>query len=137
MSRFPYHGHRFPLAIIQHVVWLNQRFALSLRDVEDMLAERGLDLSYETVRRWVCKFGPLCARDLRRRRPRPTAMAPGRNGDHDRGQAALALAGRGRRRGGARRPGANATGYPGSRQLSACHLSLLCRLWALARFAHA
>jgi len=55
------------------VVWLYLRFALSLRDVEDMLAERGLDLSYETVRRWVCKFGPLFARDLRRRRPRPTA----------------------------------------------------------------
>jgi len=55
------------------VVWLYLRFTLSLRDVEDMLAERGLDLSYETVRRWVCKFGPLFARDLRGRRLRPTA----------------------------------------------------------------
>jgi len=73
MSRSPYHGHWFPPAVIQHVVWLYLRFTLSLRDVEDMLAERGLDLSYETVRRWVCKFGPLFARDLRRRRPRPTA----------------------------------------------------------------
>jgi len=73
MSRSPYHGHRFPPVVIQHVVWLYLRFTLSLRDVEDMLAERGLDLSYETVRRWVCKFGPLFARDLRRRRPRPTA----------------------------------------------------------------
>lgn len=69
----PYHGHRFPPVVIQHVVWLHLRLTLSLRDVEDMLAERGLDLSYETVRRWVCKFGPLFARDLRRRRPRPTA----------------------------------------------------------------
>ena len=46
---------------------------LSYRDVEDLLAERGLDVSYETVRRWVLKFGPLFARELRRRRPRPTA----------------------------------------------------------------
>jgi len=73
MSRSPYHGHRLPPAIIQHVVWLYLRFPLSLRDVEDMLAERGLDLTYETVRRWVCKFGPLFARDLRKRWPRPTA----------------------------------------------------------------
>jgi putative transposase len=49
------------------------RFTLSYRDVEDLLAERGLDVSYETVRRWVLKFGPLFARELRRRRPRPTA----------------------------------------------------------------
>ena len=47
------------------------RFTLSYRDVEDLLAERGLDVSYETVRRWVLKFGPLFARELRRRRPRP------------------------------------------------------------------
>jgi transposase-like protein len=49
------------------------RFTLSYRDVEDLLAERGLDISYETVRRWVLKFGPLFARELRRRRPRPTS----------------------------------------------------------------
>jgi len=73
MSRSPYHGHRFPPAVIQHVVWLYLRFTLSLRDVEEMLAERGLDLTYETVRRWVGKFGPLFARELRKRRPRPTA----------------------------------------------------------------
>jgi transposase-like protein len=73
MSRSPYHGHRFPPPIIQHVVWLYLRFTLSLRDVEDILAERGLDLTYETVRRWVGKFGPLFARDLRKQRPRPTA----------------------------------------------------------------
>ncbi len=69
----PYHGHRFPPVVIQHVVWLYLRFTLSLRDAEGYVAERGLVLSYETVRRWVCKFGPLFARDLRRRRPRPTA----------------------------------------------------------------
>jgi len=54
-------------------VWLYLRFTLSFRDVEDLLAERGLDLSYETVRRWVLKFGPMFAKELRRRRHRPTA----------------------------------------------------------------
>jgi putative transposase len=49
------------------------RFTLSYRDVEDLLAERGLDISYETVRRWVLKFRPLFARELRRRRPRPNS----------------------------------------------------------------
>jgi transposase-like protein len=65
--------HQFPPSIIRHAVWLYVRFTLSYRDVEDLLAERGLDVSYETVRRWVLKFGPLFARELRRRRPRPTA----------------------------------------------------------------
>jgi putative transposase len=65
--------HQFPPAIIWHAVWLYVRFTLSYRDVEDLLAERGLDVSYETVRRWVSKFGPLFARELRRRRSRPTA----------------------------------------------------------------
>ncbi len=52
-------------------VWLYFRFALSYRDVEDMLAERGIDVSYETVRRWALKFGAIIARKLRRGRPRP------------------------------------------------------------------
>jgi transposase-like protein len=65
--------HHFPRAIIGHAVWLYVRFTLSYRDVEDLLAERGLDVSYETVRRWVLKFGPAFARELRRRRPRPTS----------------------------------------------------------------
>ena len=55
--------HQFPPAIIRHAVWLYLRFTLSYRDVEDLLAERGLHVSYETVRRWVLKFGPLFARD--------------------------------------------------------------------------
>jgi putative transposase len=50
--------HQFPPAIIRHAVWLYVRFTLRYRDVEDLLAERGLDISYETVRRWVLKFGP-------------------------------------------------------------------------------
>ena len=53
---------QFPPAIIRHAVWLYVRFTRSYRDVEDLLAERGLDVSYETVRRWVLKFGPLFAR---------------------------------------------------------------------------
>jgi putative transposase len=65
--------HQFPPAIIRHAVWLYVRFTLSYRDVEDLLVERGLEISYETVRRGVLKFGPVFARDLRRRRPRPTS----------------------------------------------------------------
>lgn len=61
----------YPPSIVQHVVWLYLRFNLSLRDVEDLLAERGLDVSYETVRRWVARFGPAYARRLRAMRPRP------------------------------------------------------------------
>jgi transposase-like protein len=64
--------HRFPPPIIQHAIWLYLRFTLSYRNVEDLLAERGLELSYETVRRWVLKFGPVIARRLRRRRPPPS-----------------------------------------------------------------
>ena len=52
--------HQVPPAIIRHAVWLYVRFTLSYRDVEDLLAERGLDVSYETVRRWVLKFGRRC-----------------------------------------------------------------------------
>jgi putative transposase len=66
--------HQFPPEIIRHAVWLYVCFTLSNRDVEDLLAERGLDVSYETVRRWVLKFGPLFARELHRRRPRPTSQ---------------------------------------------------------------
>jgi transposase-like protein len=58
--------HHFPPVIIRHAVWLYLRFTLSYRDVEDLLAERGLDVSYETVRRWVLKFGPVFAQGLRR-----------------------------------------------------------------------
>ena len=71
MAPLCYRRHRFPPEIIQHAIWLYLRFTLSYRDVEELLAERGLDLSYETIRRWVLKFGPLLARRLRPRRPRP------------------------------------------------------------------
>ena len=73
MTTISFARHQFPPAIIRHAVWLYVRFTLSFRDVEDLLAERGLDISYETVRRWVLKFGPMFARELRRRRHRPTS----------------------------------------------------------------
>jgi len=72
MMELSYRRHRFPPVVIQHAVWLYLRFTLSYRDVEDLLAERGLDISYETVRSWVLKFGPVIAQRLRRHRPRPS-----------------------------------------------------------------
>ena len=72
MALLSYRRHRFPPPIIQHAIWLYLRFTLSYRDVEELLAERGLDVSYETVRRWVLKFGARVAQRLRRRRPRPS-----------------------------------------------------------------
>src|ERR1700750_2297722 len=72
MAPLCYRRHRFPPEIIQHAIWLYLRFTLSYRDVEELLAERGLDVSYETVRRWVLKFGPAIARRLRQRRARPS-----------------------------------------------------------------
>ncbi len=71
MEPISYRCHRFSPQIIQHAVWLYCRFTLSFRDVEDLLAERGLDISYETVRRWVLKFGHSYARRLKRFRSRP------------------------------------------------------------------
>jgi putative transposase len=70
MQPVSYARHQFPPEIIRYAVWLYLRFTLSHRDVEELLAERGLDVSYETVRRWVLKFGPAFARNLRRLRPR-------------------------------------------------------------------
>ena len=66
-----YHRHRFPAEIISHCVWLYFRFSLSLRDVEEMLAMRGVRLSYETVREWCLKFGQTYANGLRHKSPRP------------------------------------------------------------------
>jgi putative transposase len=64
-----YKRHRFPPEIIAHAVWMYFRFPLSLRLVEEMLLERGIVVSYETVRRWALKFGPAYARRLRRKTP--------------------------------------------------------------------
>ncbi len=70
MTAPTYKRHRFPPEIIGHAVWLYFRFALSYRDVEELLAERGVILTYETVRQWCRKFGQEYANALRRRRPR-------------------------------------------------------------------
>jgi len=71
MTKLSYSGYRFPPEIIQQAIWLYLRFTLSFRDVEDLLAERGIMISYETVRRCVNHFGPMIAADLRKRRPKP------------------------------------------------------------------
>jgi transposase-like protein len=62
MQPISYARHQFSPEVIRHAVWLYLRFTLSYRDVEELLAERGLDVSYETIRRWVLKFGPAFAR---------------------------------------------------------------------------
>jgi putative transposase len=70
VSDSAYRGHRFPTEIISHCIWLHFRFGVSLRDVEELMAARGVLLSYETVRRWYDKFGTSYAAGLRRRRAR-------------------------------------------------------------------
>lgn len=72
MTPLSFKRHRFPASIIRRAIWLYARFTLSLRDIEEMLAERGLDVSYETIRRWFVKFGPVIAANLRRQRPTPS-----------------------------------------------------------------
>ena len=73
MRKISYAGYRFPPEVIDHAIWLYLRFTLSFRDVEDLLAERGIAVSCETVRRWVNHFGPMIAAQLRKRRPKPHA----------------------------------------------------------------
>lgn len=67
----PHYRHRFPAELISRAVWLYHVFSLSFRDVELLLAERGVVVSYESIRRWCLKFGSAFANNLRRRRPRP------------------------------------------------------------------
>ena len=103
------HRTRYPSIVIQQAVSLYFRFSLSYRDVEDMLAERGIDVSYETVRRSALKFGAIVARQLRRGQPRAdvqiiSTISPSTDDG-------LRLACRGLRRRGPGRPG-SATGGP-------------------------
>ena len=72
MRNLSFKRHRFPAEVIRSSIWLYARSTLSLRDVEEMFAERGLDVSYETVRRWFLKFGPVIAANLKRARPKPS-----------------------------------------------------------------
>jgi transposase-like protein len=67
-----YRGYRYPAEIITYAVWLYYRFSLSLRDVEELLDERGVTVTYETIRAWCAKFGPSYAAGLRQRRARPS-----------------------------------------------------------------
>jgi len=72
MEPISFDRHRFPPDVIRYAIWLYAKFTLSFRDVEDLLAGRGLEISYETVRRWCLKFGPTIACNLRSRRPVPS-----------------------------------------------------------------
>ena len=66
MSKISYSGYRFPPEIIHRAIWLYLLFTLSLRDVEDLLSERGIAVSYETIRRWMNHFGPMIATAFQR-----------------------------------------------------------------------
>ena len=72
MKPISFKRHRFPPDVIRYAVWLYFRFTLSIRDVEELLAQRGIEASREAVRCWVIKFGPLIAANLRRRRSPPS-----------------------------------------------------------------
>lgn len=72
MQPVSFKRHRFPPEVIRHAVWLYFRFTLSFRDMEEMLAERGIEASYETIRCWALKFGRAFAQNLHRSRPKPT-----------------------------------------------------------------
>ena len=72
-----YKGHRYPGEILAHCVWLYFRFPLSFREVEELMLQRGVVVSYETIRAWCVKFGQTYANQLRRRRARP---GPATNG---------------------------------------------------------
>ena len=93
MRQLSFKRYRFPPEIIRHAIWLYARFTLSFRDVEEMLAERGLDVSYETIRRWFLKFGTVIAGQPA---PNPTkaqrSLASRRNGDRYPAETLLALA---------------------------------------------
>jgi putative transposase len=71
ISSSPYRGFRLPREVIEHAVWLYHCFSVSLRDVELILAARGIVASYESTREWGLRFGRIFANMLRQRRPKP------------------------------------------------------------------
>jgi putative transposase len=91
-DRTTYPGFRFPAEIISHAVWLYHVFSLSLRDVELILAERGIAVTHESIRQWCLKFGGDFARKLRRRRPRRATPGTWMRCSSASGRAALPLA---------------------------------------------
>ena len=72
MKPISFKRHRFPADVIRQAVWLYFRFSLGFRDVEELMAARGVDVTYETIRCWTIKFGPLIARRLKKRRWAPS-----------------------------------------------------------------
>jgi putative transposase len=121
MQPVSFKRHRFPPDVIRQAVWLYFRFTLSFRDVEEMLAQRGVEASYETIRCWTLKFGRVFAQNLRRSRPKPTSRWHLDECREDRRQADVALACR-RRRG-------RSTRYAGSETAQyRCRLRLLRKL---------
>src|ERR1700722_10888965 len=99
MPKIGYSGYRFPPEIIYQAIWLYLRFTLSFRDVEDLLAERGIAISYETVRRWVNHFGPIiCSGIAETPSQAACGLASGRGLSENRWAHGLSMA-RGRRRG--------------------------------------
>src|SRR4051794_22857988 len=89
----PYRGFRFPAEIINQAVWLYHCFSLSLREVELILAARGIVVSYETIREWGLRFGRTYAKRLKRRRPQPGDKSFSRRGVRShQGQTPLSLA---------------------------------------------
>ena len=105
MAPLCYRRHRFPPEVIQHAIWLYLRFTLSYRDVEELLAVRGPDVSYETLRRWVLKFGPAIARRLPASPSAERSLASRRDGGAPRRRADVSLACRRSRGRGSRRAG--------------------------------
>lgn len=72
VKQLSFKRHRFPAEVIRHAVWLHFRFSLSLREVDELMAARGIGVSYETIRCWTIKFGHRIARRLKQRRPTPS-----------------------------------------------------------------
>ena len=68
-----YHRRRFHSDVIKRVIWLYFRFNLSLREIEELMVERGIDVSYEPIRRWIDRFGPIFAKRIKSRSPNPSA----------------------------------------------------------------
>jgi putative transposase len=101
-----YKGHRYPAEIIAHCVWLYHRFPLSFREVEELMLVRGVIVTYETIRQWCAKFGPVYPAGLRRRQPRP-----GDKWHLD--EVFLTITGRRHYRWRARRPGRQRPRHPG------------------------
>ncbi len=92
MKSISFKRHRFPADVIRRAVWLYFRFSLTFRDVEEFLAQRGIDVSYETIRCWTIKFGPLIARRLAVSGPKLTRLGRGPLPDLRLSRAAFNLA---------------------------------------------